>query len=247
MTFQADPFAHHPELRDKIIDPQKSFFRTFKPADLDEHMKTRGLPSHWRLSDADREAARKETLTGHLDDDLWVFAYGSLMWDPAFRFAEVRQADITGYQRHFCLKDELGGRGSREAPGLMAALDEGPGCTGLAFRIARDHLDEETQILWRREMLSGVYLSVFVDATTAEGSMKAVTFVANNRASRIRRDISRSDQVRYIATGTGFLGSSLEYIENLASHLTALGIEDKEVFSLLAEAKNFADSHRDPD
>ncbi|MEX3008189.1 gamma-glutamylcyclotransferase [Hoeflea sp. TYP-13] len=239
MTSDTDPFAHHPELQGKIVDPEVSFFRTFKPSDFDERMQAMGVPAHWRMTDDEREASRRKTLDGHLNDDLWVFAYGSLMWDPGFRFVEVLKAEVSGYSRSFCLKDELGGRGSREAPGLMAALDDGPGCTGLAFRITKDQVDEETEILWRREMATGVYVPTIIGAETAEGTVKCVAFIANHQAKRIRRDLTREEQVRYIATGTGVLGTSLEYIENLAEHLTALGIDDQEVFSLLAAAKGF--------
>ena len=77
------------------------------------------------LSNEEREATRHEILSGRRDADLWVFAYGSLMWDPAFLFEEVRRADVSGYARRFCLQDEIGGRGSRDAPGLMSALDRG--------------------------------------------------------------------------------------------------------------------------
>lgn len=242
MTDKSDPFVHHPELRDKIRDPHNSYFRTFKPSDVDERIRALGAPANWRLSDDEREATRRAALQGHRDGDLWVFAYGSLMWDPGFLFEEIRLADVSGYARHFCLKDEIGGRGTREAPGLMAALDEGSGCIGLAFRITQDRVDMETEILWRREMLSGAYVPGFVEADTAKGQIKAVTFLANKRAKRIRSDISRSDQVRYLATGTGVLGSSLEYIENLVEHLTTLGIVDQEVSSLLADARAFAEA-----
>ncbi len=240
MTETDDPFAHHPELRDKVIDPHRSYFRSFRPSDFDERMAAAGLPPHWRLSDEEREATRRDILAGHRDADLWVFAYGSLMWDPAFLFEEVRRAEVPGYARRFCLQDDIGGRGSREAPGLMAALDRGDSCTGLVFRIARERIEAETEILWRREMLAGSYVPAIVDAVSDAGPLKAVTFVANRKASRIRPDISRAEQVRFIATGTGVLGSSLEYIQNLADHLTALGIDDPYVFSLLDEAQSFA-------
>ena len=239
MITEPDPFEHHPELRGKITDPYESFFRTFKPSDFDARMKEAGLPPHWRLSDEKREASRHKTLAGHLDTDLWVFAYGSLMWDPGFLFAEVRKAHVATYARSFCLKDELGARGTREAPGLMAALDSGSGCTGLAFRVEQIKADEETAILWRREMATGVYMPVMVAAETAQGPVKAVTFAANHDAKRIRKDLSHEEQVRYIATGAGILGTSLEYIENLADHLDALDIDDAHVFSLLQDVRRF--------
>ena len=74
MTESCDPFAHHPELRDKVVDPHRSYFRNFKPSDLDERVAAAGLPPHWRLSDEEREATRHEILAGLRDADLWVFA-----------------------------------------------------------------------------------------------------------------------------------------------------------------------------
>ncbi len=244
MNVKRDPFVHHPELRDKVIDPNKSYFRTFQPADLDKRMRASGGPKKWRMSDAEREASRKLALAGHLNGDLWVFAYGSLMWDPGFQFEEVRLASVAGYARQFCLKDDLGGRGTPNRPGLMAALDEGNGCTGLAFRIAAEQCNAETEILWRREMLTGAYIPKIVHADCGNTKIVALTFVANHRVRRIKTNLTRAMQVQYIATGKGFRGSSLGYIQNLAENLTILGIDDQEVFSLLQDAEAYAaDEH----
>lgn len=242
MSAEDDPFVHHPALREKIIDPMQSFFRGFRPSDMDPRMKELGLPDNWRRSDEEIEATRKETLAGRLDRDLWVFGYGSLMWDPAFLFSEVRRGRITGYHRRFCLKDTLGARGTREAPGLMAALDEGDECNGLAFRIAKELVDAETEILWRREMIAPAYKPVFAQVTTDFGSVEALSFAADHSTDMIASDITRSEQVRYIATGSGFLGSSFEYLENLHSHFTALGVRDQEISELMEEVSAFRET-----
>ncbi|WP_421848820.1 gamma-glutamylcyclotransferase [Oricola sp.] len=239
VTETADPFIHHPVLRDLITDPERSFFRTFDPASLDAQMMAQGLPATWRYSDAEREAIRRETLAGRLDKDIWVFAYGSLMWNPGFKFAEVRRARVAGYERRFCLKDTRGGRGNRDAPGLMAALDTGDHCNGLVFRIAAASADAETEILFRREMLAGSYLARFVTAETDHGPVEAVAFIANHDSDFICDNISRDDEVRFIATGTGRLGSSLEYLENLAEHFTVMKIDDEHVSTLLAEVRAY--------
>jgi len=172
-----DPFRHHPLLRREIVDPLRSNMRNFTTAVLAEKMAALGLSEIWWYSDEVREEMRTRTLRDHLDDDLWVFGYGSLMWDPAFRFAEVRRAFFADYSRCFILKDIHGGRGTVEAPGLMAALDKGPGCDGLVFRISRELVNAETEILWRREQVGPAYLATFVDAEVADGSINALTFV----------------------------------------------------------------------
>jgi cation transport protein ChaC len=232
-----DPYRHHPVLRDRITDPEASFFRNFRPSDLDARMRERGIPDGWRRSEAEIEASRVETLAGHGGGDLWFFGYGSLMWDPAVRFAEVRHGRAIGYRRSFCLYDTLGARGTEEQPGLMAALDLGDFCDGLVFRIDADRLEEETPVLWRREYIAPAYKPAFIDVETGPGAVTALAFVADHGADMIRTDLSHAEQVRLIATGTGFLGSSLEYIENLADHFSALEINDPHISGLLEDAR----------
>lgn len=236
-----DPYRHHPQLRGRIGDPETSFFRTFRPADFDARFKARGAPDDWRYTDDQIEAARVAFLGPRAGCDLWVFAYGSLMWDPAVRFAEVRHGRIEGYARRFYLKDVLGGRGSRDAPGLMAALDVGPGCEGLAFRIRAEDFEVETGILWRREMIAHAYRPVFAPVITALGVVEALTFVADRTSPMICPDLCRTEQARYLATGVGELGTSLHYIETLVTQLGLLGIEDDHVAGLLADARALAE------
>ncbi len=235
-----DAFLHHPELRGKITDPDASALRGFDPWALAAARPDLGLEAFLRPA-AEREALRKATLAG-LQGDLWVFGYGSLMWDPAFRFAEVRRARVADHARRFILKDSYGGRGTAEQPGLLAALDQGPGCEGLIFRIAAGDVAEETAILWRREMAGPAYHAAFVPADTQAGPVQALTFVADHNSAAIVGGIAREDQVRFIATGAGFFGSSLDYLKNIAAQFAALGIKDAEVDSLMREVAVFLQS-----
>jgi cation transport protein ChaC len=242
MRDATDPFAYHPDLRDKISDPLTSPSRTLTTAKLATLATARGLPVDWWYSDSEREAERAETLAGRRGTDLWVFGYGSLMWDPAFRFEEVRRVHVPGYARRFILKDIYGGRGTVDAPGLMAALDKGPGCDGLAFRISRENMDEETEALWRRERIGPAYTPVFVEVIAADSRMTALTFVADHEADLIDASVTRAQQIEYCATGTGFMGSSLDYLRNVSSQFAALGIQDDEVSELLRETEAYINS-----
>lgn len=239
ITASPDAFAHHPELRGKITDPLTSFFRTFSVESLMQRFPQLEEHRNWVHTDAVREASRTQTLSRHCDGDLWIFGYGSLMWDPAFHFTDVRRASIAGYARRLILVDDKGARGTRDAPGLMAALDNGPGCEGLAFRIAAKDVDTETEILWRREMIAPGYVPTFVEAVIGGQSITTLTFVADHAALEIRPDISRKDQVRFIAGGSGFLGASKAYLENIVSHFALLGIVDEHCTDLLREVDDF--------
>lgn len=235
----ADPFSHHPELRGQVADPLQSFFRTFTTADLAGRAKELGLPLDWWYADEQREAMRAETLAGRRESDLWVFGYGSLMWDPGFRFAEIRRARVPDYARRFILKDLYGARGTYDSPGLMAALDRGPGCEGLLFRIVRDDIEEETEVLWRREQIGPAYKAVFVEAHMPDRRVEALTFTADHEAELIDGDLTREQQICYAATGTGFAGTSIDYLRNIQAKFTALGIYDEEVAALLRDAEDY--------
>ena len=108
------------------------------------------------MSDTARRASLEATIATNPGREVWVFGYGSLMWNPAFHFQERRHGLIRGYHRKFCLRTELG-RGEPGNPGLMLALDNGGSCHGVAFRIAPEVVDEELDIIWKREMLAGAY------------------------------------------------------------------------------------------
>ncbi|MGB3148110.1 MAG: gamma-glutamylcyclotransferase [Paracoccaceae bacterium] len=236
---RVDPFSRHPELRGKIIDPATSFFRSHQPGHFDEELLSLGIELEWRYSDEVREANRRAFLKGRFGQDLWVFAYGSLMADPGFYFVEVRQGHVRGYERRFCLKDTFGWRGSPDRPGLMAGLDRGRGCNGLLFRIAADQTEVESEVVWRREAVSDAYLPTFVTVDTADGPVEALTFVANRASADIVPDLCREEVVRFIATGRGLRGTSLEYLEAIVAQFAVLGISDAELAGLLAEVRAF--------
>lgn len=238
MPEPTDPFAHHPELRDRIADTETSFFRTFSVEAIMAADPRQEAFRDWVHTDAQREAIRAEALAGHTGD-LWIFGYGSLMWDPALRFAEVRRAHVASHARRLILVDTRGGRGTKEAPGLFATLDtvEGcDGCEGLAFRIAAADVEAETEILFRREMIAPGYLPRFIPARIGDADIRVLAFLADHDVPDVRPDLTHDEQVRYIAHGAGDLGTSRDYLANIVAHFTHLGITDAHCSDLLCAA-----------
>lgn len=232
-----DPFRHHPGLRDKITPLANSFFRDTTVDDIKAVMTARGIPIHFPFhSDTVREELRRDALAAHRGD-LWVFAYGSLIWDPALDFAELRRAHAPDHARRFILVDTYGARGTQDAPGLMAALDEGAGCDGVAFRIDAAKVEAETRQLFQREMIGPGYLARFIEVDIAGRPARALTFLADHTDPLMQPDITRPRQVEYAATGKGFLGSSLDYLTNTVDHLRKFGIDDPDATALLAQAR----------
>jgi cation transport protein ChaC len=177
-------------------------------------------------SDAEIEASLDTTLAGHDPaQDVWVFGYGSLMWNPAFTFAEQRVGLVRGYHRRFCLWLQTG-RGSPDNPGLMLALDHGGVCRGVAFRIPAAQARGELLLIWRREMFGTAYMARWVQVRMLEATVPAITFVVNRAMPRYAGKISDEEAARHIATASGALGSCASYLENTMGHLRALGIRD---------------------
>lgn len=166
--------------------------------------------------------------------DLWVFGYGSLMWNPAIKTAESRKARISGYTARFCLSIRMG-RGTKEQPGLMLGLDEGESCIGMAHRVAAEDVDSELTVLWFREMFSGAYLPVWVDAEMDGGKkQRAMTFAVNRKNPRYEGILNEETIARRIALAEGFIGTNRDYLFRTVSHLNEIGVTDGPLHSLAA-------------
>jgi len=235
-----EAFVHLPFLRDRIVPPEQSALRVTPEVMVmwDERARRMGRPADWRLPDAEVEASRRATLGGlEATQDLWVYAYGSLMWDPAIHFEEVRRACLPGHQRRFTFRTHIG-RGSPDEPGLMLSIEARPGaCEGLAFRVAADRAEPESAILWRREMLRGAYTPRLLPMATPQGDITALVFVSNADHPDHVGELPLHDTVRMIARAEGVMGRNRDYVEQLSTQLTGLGIVDAYIEGLVAELR----------
>ncbi|HEX5093250.1 MAG TPA: gamma-glutamylcyclotransferase [Burkholderiales bacterium] len=189
------------------------------------------------LSDAEREAQIEAMLAAApRPGRVWIFGFGSLMWNPAFRFVERRTARIHGFHREFCLWARAG-RGSPERPGLMLSLEPGGSCIGVAYRIAPRAARSELNVLWRREMFTGAYRPVWTTAHTATGLVSAIVFTANRGHERYVTGLKEAAIARYLANGAGKMGRCSDYLFDTVAHLRQLGIHDRRLESLEAKVR----------
>ena len=191
------------------------------------------------LSEAEREASRAALLDGRRRGrGVWVFGYGSLMWNPAMRVAERRFATVHGFHRSFCLWTPMG-RGSPDNPGMVLGLKPGGSCNGVALRLAPDAVEEETRILWRREMFAGVYRPRWVRARLPRRAVAAIAFTIDRSHERYAGAVPLASMVRALATASGRLGSSYDYLANTVAHLDALGVRDGAMHRLLLRVERY--------
>jgi glutathione-specific gamma-glutamylcyclotransferase len=186
----------------------------------------RRMPPGVFRSEAAIEADLDATLKHHSPgEDVWLFGYGSLMWNPAFHFAERRGGIVRGWHRRYCLWLH-GGRGSPEKPGLMLALDRGGSCAGILFRIAAAHVRHELLLVWRRELFTDAYNSRWVSVQTCDGPVRAVSFVANRLHHRYAGAVDELEVAVRLASASGSLGTCQEYLTETLAALHGMGLHD---------------------
>jgi glutathione-specific gamma-glutamylcyclotransferase len=191
----------------------------------------------------ERRALTEEQLSASLSATLaakpkgvgwWVFAYGSLLWNPLFPVAEMRPARLHGLHRSFCLWS-LASRGTPEQPGLVLGLEPGGACRGVALRLPAPLALDELHLLWRREMVVGSYRPRWVALDAGGRALTALTFVVKRDHPQYTGKLTRAQQVESLACATGAFGSSADYLERTRVALIAHGIADPYLEDLAAQ------------
>lgn len=236
-------FVHLPELQGRLTPAHAGGLRLTDEvlAEWDAQARSQGLPTDWRLPDGDVERSRRQVLAGVSErrDDLWVFAYGSLMWNPGLVFAEVRRAHLPGFARRFALGTTIG-RGTPDCPGLVLTLqrDAAQSCDGLVFRIPACEVEEESRLLWRREMITGAYCPTLMPLQTPQGLLPhALVLTANTAHPHYQGNLSLQATAATIARACGRVGTNRDYLEQLVAQLGVLGITDSYVQALSAQVQ----------
>ena len=222
----ADPFRHVEGLRAHMVAVEDSAHRMSRAVieEWDRVVAEAGVLD-WRYTHAHRDALRDELLGDRVGSQVWVFGFGSLMWDPGFVFDEIRVATLNGASRAFRLLDTIG-RGSPSQPGLMAGLQVGGCCNGLAFRIPAELAAAETDVIWMREMIAPGYRAEFVIVHTPQGEVEALCFFLDESCETCLPPMSEESAASLIATGNGPAGTSRTYLETLVRQLKVLNLAD---------------------
>lgn len=168
---------------------------------------------------------------------LWVFGYGSLIWNPGFPVAQTSRARLLGWRRSFCMAS-IHHRGTPEEPGLVLALDraENTHCDGVVFRVASGHESATLDYLRERELVSSAYLETRQTLHLNEGGRleNVLTYVIDPAHCQYRGDLDLETQAQIIARATGGRGPNDEYLINTAEHLQQIGVPDAELAWLVA-------------
>lgn len=187
------------------------------------------------FTEEDYHAAARSLLDEVAGASLWVFAYGSLLWRPAFEAAESRRAEARGWRRDFCMEIRRW-RGSPEQPGLMMALRKGGSCAGVALRIRPDDAHAQLVQLLRREIDGEEDLRAlrWIEVDTDHGALRALACWAEPVESRMFVEKSITEQAHMLARACGAIGSGAAYLHQTVESLARLGLVDDYVSRLEA-------------
>jgi cation transport protein ChaC len=178
------------------------------------------------LSDEALEASLQEALASpHRTADVWLFGYGSLVWNPVLSYAERRIVTVHGYHRSFCLLSRIN-RGTFDCPGLVLGLERGGRCTGVAYRLPQREAEIDLRLLWRREMLLGSYQPRWVQASGADGRLRALAFVVDRTRSGYAGQLDDETVVQRLSAACGKLGTGLDYLRQTIDGLAQAGIRE---------------------
>ena len=179
---------------------------------------------------------------------MWVFGYGSLIWDPGFAFVERHIARLEGWHRSFCMRS-IHHRGTPEAMGLVLALDQvaGATCAGVAFRVVQGREDETIKTLRERELVSSAYLEVWLPVALPDGKEeRALTYVMNPQHDQYCGGLSLEEQAQIIVRAKGGRGTNRDYLASTSRHLAELGIADPDLDWLAARVAALMPRHDTP-
>jgi len=189
-------------------------------------------PSARVLSDAEREASLKSMLRLRpVGADVWLFGYGSLIWNPIVQFEERHVARLHGYHRRFCLWSHVN-RGSLQKPGLVLGLDSGGSCRGVVFRIRNDRAEDELRLLWRREMLLGSYCPRWLKVDAGGRELSAIAFIVRRDHPSYAGRLPIETVLKIMVSARGFLGTPAEYLHETIRGLLEHGVRDAYLLDL---------------
>jgi cation transport protein ChaC len=177
-------------------------------------------------------------------EDLWVFAYGSLMWRPGFEYLERRSARLVGAHRARCVYSVVH-RGTPEKPGQVLGLDRGGNCRGIAYRVAAAKRAATIDYLRAREQVTKVYReaarAVWLDDDPQQ-SVHALCYVVDRGHRQYAGRLPLAQQLHYVRQGHGRSGACRDYVLAAVKELEAHGYRDDGLRRLAEQLKGIQET-----
>ena len=187
----------------------------------------------WSAASGQRRSRRgrkavKELPNRANPEDLWVFGYGSLMWNPGFDFVERVSARLIGLHRALCVYSFVH-RGTPDRPGLVLGLDRGGMCRGIGFRVPAALREKTVAYLRAREQVTTVYLETMRRIELEEEArrqVRALCFIVDRSHLQYAGRLTLAKCVHHVRQGHGRSGANRDYVLETVQALEALGYRE---------------------
>ena len=190
-----------------------------------------------------KKDVREMLKTVDCQSGIWIFGYGSLMWNPDVRYSKIDTGMLLGYHRRLCLLSTVY-RGAPEQPGVVMGLAPGGTCHGRVFFIPRKNFSPDLLLLWDREMLAGTYLPKWVKIQKASESVDALTFIADPTHEDYLPPGDLKEIAIMVSRARGQRGTNLDYLRNTVETLHQLELRGSGLETILDLATRKTDLHR---
>ncbi|CAH2044465.1 unnamed protein product [Thlaspi arvense] len=181
---------------------------------------------------------------------LWVFGYGSLIWNPGFDFDEKLIGYIKDYKRVFDLAC-IDHRGTPEHPARTCTLEQSTGaiCWGAAYCVRGGPEKEKLamEYLERRECEydSKTLVEFYTETDTSKPILTGV-IVFTSTPDKVSNKYylgpaPLEEMARQIATASGPCGNNREYLFKLEKAMHDIEHEEEYVIELANEVRKQLD------
>lgn len=158
---------------------------------------------------------------------VWLFAYGSLLWEPGLTRFRHHPALLRGYHRSLCIYSYVY-RGTKARPGIVLGLDRGGSCRGMVIELKGAAGKAALKKIIARENVTDVYRLITVTAELLTGKrQRALTFIADREHGQYAGKLPPRMVLKLLRQGKGKKGRAADYLRETVARLEALGIRDR--------------------
>ncbi|WP_439107154.1 gamma-glutamylcyclotransferase [Congregibacter sp.] len=167
-----------------------------------------------------------------MDEQHWIFGYGSLIYKVDFPYLDREVALLRGWSRRFW-QGSHDHRGTPESPGRVVTLIRDPDalCRGVAYLVDESvfaHLDHREKNGYERHRTRLLL-------EHREETVTGTFYIAAENNPAFLGEGSDRELAQHIAKSHGPSGSNAEYLLSLAAALRDLGEHDEHIVALERE------------
>ena len=171
-------------------------------------------------------------------ENIWLFGYGSLIWNPDIPYLASSMARLNGHVRRFW-QGSHDHRGTPNKPGRVVTLvpcKQGY-CDGIAYLVSQKNANSVFKQLDYREKNGYEKLSINL-AFTNNTSQTGITYIAKESNHAFLGAAPMQSIASQIISCSGPSGENRDYLFQLATALRKHNFIDEHIFELESLVKN---------